>query len=239
MKRRLLIIATLLLAGAVVNVAVAWGCCVFSARGPMGSGNIKVHWDLVHPTTADLAWLDRKGWRPRPQDDHFVYQAASREITGHGLTRKAFFEYAKPRVRSSGVRTGLTPVFAIRNRAGWPLRSLYSEQWSTDPPGYQTYESKFAAATVPIKYQWHGSQQADARPLALWMIWPGFALNTVFWAVLLWLLICGPFVVPRLLRVRQALRVRRGLCPKCAYPMGESSVCTECGCGLPKRARAT
>ena len=43
-------------------------------------------------------------------------------------------------------------------------------------------------------------------------------------------LIPGPFVL------RRFLRVRRGLCPKCAYPMGESSVCTECGKPLAKRA---
>ncbi len=62
---------------------------------------------------------------------------------------------------------------------------------------------------------------------------PGFALNTIFYATLLWLLIPGPFAL------RRFLRVRRGLCPKCAYPMGESSVCTECGGALPKRARTT
>ncbi len=65
----------------------------------------------------------------------------------------------------------------------------------------------------------------------------GSRLGRIAWircrATLLWLLIPGPFAL------RRFLRVRRGLCPKCAYPMGESSVCTECGCGLPKRARTT
>ena len=64
-------------------------------------------------------------------------------------------------------------------------------------------------------------------------IWPGFAINTFFYATLLWLLIPGPFAF------RRFLRVRRGLCPKCAYPIGESSVCTECACALPKRASTT
>ncbi len=44
-------------------------------------------------------------------------------------------------------------------------------------------------------------------------------------------------VIATLVQLRRFLRVRRGLCPKCAYPMGESSVCTECGCELAKRAR--
>ncbi len=73
---------------------------------------------------------------------------------------------------------------------------------------------------------WHlETRVLPLRPLPL-----GFAINTIFYATLLWLLIPGPFVL------RRFLRVRRGLCPTCAYPMGASSVCTECGCGLPKRA---
>ena len=41
-----------------------------------------------------------------------------------------------------------------------------------------------------------------------------------------WLLIGGPFVL------RRFVRVRRGLCPACAYPMGGSGVCSECGKAL-------
>ncbi len=60
----------------------------------------------------------------------------------------------------------------------------------------------------------------------------GFAVNTLFYAALLWLLIPGPVAL------RRFLRVRRGLCPKCAYPMGGSSVCTECGGALHKHGVA-
>ena len=48
---------------------------------------------------------------------------------------------------------------------------------------------------------------------------------------LLWLLLPGPFVL------RRFLRLRRGLCPRCAYPMGMTDTCTECGATLPTRAR--
>ncbi len=57
-------------------------------------------------------------------------------------------------------------------------------------------------------------------------IWPGFAVNTILYAAILWLLICGPFAL------RRFIRVKRGLCPACAYPMGESAVCSECGKAL-------
>ncbi len=74
---------------------------------------------------------------------------------------------------------------------------------------------------------WLGS--SSFRILPLRPVWPGFALNTLLYATLLWLLIPGPFAL------RRFLRVKRGLCPKCTYPMGESSVCTECGCELRAR----
>ena len=59
-----------------------------------------------------------------------------------------------------------------------------------------------------------------ARP-----IWTGFAVNTFFYAMLLWLIIPGPFAVRRL------FRRRRGLCPACGYDLrhGEHEACPECG----------
>ncbi len=63
-------------------------------------------------------------------------------------------------------------------------------------------------------------------------IWRGLAANTLLFAAVLWLLVCGPFVL------RRFVRVKRGLCPWCAYPMGESPTCTECGKPLPNRAVA-
>ena len=51
----------------------------------------------------------------------------------------------------------------------------------------------------------------------------GFAINTLFYAGVLWVLFCGPFAL------RRMIRRRRGQCPACAYPIGQSPVCTECG----------
>ena len=61
------------------------------------------------------------------------------------------------------------------------------------------------------------------RLIPLKPLWPGFAINTVFYAAVLWLLLICPG------RLRRFLRLRRGLCPACAYPIGTSDVCTECG----------
>jgi len=97
-------------------------------------------------------------------------------------------------------------------RAGLPMRSLqgvrargFGMVWrdgAFSPPRW----AKTRFGFVPL------------RP-----IWPGFALNTLFYAAVLWLLIPGPFVL------RRFIRVKRGRCPACAYPMGQSDVCSECG----------
>ena len=55
------------------------------------------------------------------------------------------------------------------------------------------------------------------------IIWPGFAINTMFYAGVLWMVFAFPFVL------RRRRRIKRGLCPACAYPVGQSPVCTECG----------
>ncbi len=60
-------------------------------------------------------------------------------------------------------------------------------------------------------------------------LWLGFAVNTLFYSVVLWLLIPGPFAL------RRFIRVKRGLCPACAYPTGQSDACSECGKPLPGR----
>jgi len=59
----------------------------------------------------------------------------------------------------------------------------------------------------------------------------GFIINTLFYALLLWLLLFTPFAA------RRALRRKRRLCEKCAYPVGVSPVCTECGAVIPSPLR--
>ncbi len=98
-------------------------------------------------------------------------------------------------------------------RFGFPMKSLscyrvdsgmgatWSQSWS--------YAAPFA--------------RSGSYPLPTRLLWSGFLLNSVVYALFLWLPLAG-FVV-----ARRALRLRRGLCPECAYPLGASPICTECG----------
>ena len=84
------------------------------------------------------------------------------------------------------------------------------------------YEASIEGHPPPNSWQF-GLQTSFGRSLPVIPAWPGFAINTVFYAVILWLLFAAPFAL------RRRRRMRRGLCPACAYPVGESPVCTECG----------
>ena len=60
------------------------------------------------------------------------------------------------------------------------------------------------------------------------ILWPGFAINTIFYAAILWLLFFAPF------KLRAWRRGKRNLCRACNYdlrgnPTPGSGVCPECG----------
>jgi hypothetical protein len=51
----------------------------------------------------------------------------------------------------------------------------------------------------------------------------GFAINTIFYAAILWMIFVMPFAI------RRRRRNKRGVCVQCAYPVGTNEKCTECG----------
>jgi len=152
-------------------------------------------------------------------------------------------------VRSMSVTTSPSPPLqrtwdrALRARAGWPLSSLAGERWQAASPVTHLQQAVDAVApraatsapgpeavhvaAFPIQRTTAGGTQYRLAPLR--PIWPGFTINTILYAAVLWLLICGPFVL------RRVIRTRRDLCPACSYPRGESYLCSECGKPLPSR----
>jgi len=97
---------------------------------------------------------------------------------------------------------------------GFPFGSMRIERWRGDP------DSRWFRPTAGHD-GWSLEDQAVPRrilPLR-------FAINTVFYAVILW----GLFAAPLALRRRG--RIRGGRCPKCAYDLrgSDSPSCPECG----------
>ena len=235
MKRRLLTMLIFLLAGAVVNVAVAWGCATWSP--------LRLSSSLVDkPTEVEQNW-----WRTVASPECAPSATAVWRSNGFGCSSllalgdrsgEALFRRDKTGQATFNASVTATMDRVTTIRAGWPYESYSGERWDvgitlmTPIPmlGHQVTTWREAdlqsfAMTFDRPARLGGS---SFRMLPLRPLWPGFLLNTLFYATLLWLLIRGLFALRRL------LRVRRGQCPKCAYPMGESVVCTECGKPVPK-----
>ena len=62
--------------------------------------------------------------------------------------------------------------------------------------------------------------------------WFGVTVNTLIFAG------CLSLVVVTWLPLRNRSRIKRGLCPKCAYPVGTNKRCTECGVTVKSGAAA-
>jgi hypothetical protein len=90
----------------------------------------------------------------------------------------------------------------------------------------------------PLIGSWHVGESALSGKgifgvnthVPLTPIWTGFVVNTLCYATTLWLLFAFRFTL------RRWNCTRRGLCGACAYPIGTSSICTECGAGVRSRA---
>jgi len=130
--------------------------------------------------------------------------------------REALFSGKMPgadqRVRPRAVQLGVT-----RLRAGWPLRSLVG--------------IKVAHMAGGRLVSTHTLWLLDDLTIPYGPIWHAVILNALLYATCFWLPIRGPSVIGGL------IRMKRGQCVKCGYPMGESTVCTECGNPLPMRRR--
>ena len=112
---------------------------------------------------------------------------------------------------------------------GWPIGCLQRDAF---PLRRSEYRSRIAATWNrglvmhrPITFcEYLRFERLPLRPE-----WPWFLVNTLFYAIILWLLIPGPFVV------RRFIRVKRGRCPKCGYdlrgqpPEVGAAGCPECG----------
>src|SRR5262249_11196420 len=105
----------------------------------------------------------------------------------------------------------------IRIRAGWPMKTLEGASWERLR---LSSASKWTENLIVIK--------SSANPASdLWLPTRPLLWETAVDAIAYGALFAALYAIARL--VRRRIRVRRGRCPACAYPVGTSPVCTECG----------
>jgi hypothetical protein len=195
--KRTAILALLLLAGgAVVNVAVAWG--MYFSNG-VGIGRTVTYMDYGKEFVVFARLFHAAGFT------EFRYERTPREPDWP--ERISYIIRYNERYTGDLDETLLahidfhdgepSPKWFVSS--GWPIRTFCASE----------NDRYFDLLRIPYV------------PLAT-----GFTINTLFYALLLWLLFFAPFAA------RRMLRRRRGLCEQCAYPIGVSPVCTECGAAV-------
>ena len=194
MKRRLTKLVVFLLLGAIVNVAVAWACAAWSDHRNIYYFLIMQPVQPSQWPRSEMNWLTQSGWAPSKNGWHAV---PTEPLSALGLHRRAFYELPSAPSGWSGPRE----PFVIRTRAGWPARSLTGAIWFRDvvrarsqsfPRGKKIEAVNALAIEIDIHTQPKGFTWKEHRALPYMPIVPGFAINTIFYAALLWLLTLAP-----------------------------------------------
>ena len=190
MKRRPIAFKLLLflLAGAIINVLVAWGCAAFHMRNSV----VEV---ILCQFDAESRRSMSYGCVPVRAADGSLSLPVFGELVDESSEFKTLgFRYVFTATHTSGsVRT----IYS-----GWPMHSCGRTDSVIDynrpePPKFILFEP----------------------------LWPGFAINTIFYAAILYAL----FAVPG--AVRRRVRIKRGQCASCGYSLCDntSDKCPECG----------
>ena len=213
MKRRLTKLVVILLLGAIVNVAVAWGCATWIV--PLTNDWATWQRQLNTPLRSDY----RKWWATHAPSGFQKEPVAAVRSANVGVTHVSMW---KP--------VAFTPEGTFdydlvkRIRAGLPLRAVEGAYWRAagTPTAGTPKVIPDAAVVLP----------ADRLKILLRPVWPGFAINTVFYAAIVWGLTLGPFTARRL------IRRKRGHCIDCGYDLSHADheACPECGWGRLAKA---
>lgn len=231
-----------LLLGAVVNVAVAWGCVVHANRVTgevMWYANPREHETiaieslrcsgyqqirLLSPIESSINPLQQPTIHPFDSEAWWPADAGGISLrTGEIRTNAPRTRVWKP------TDAGDYMLPARHFAAGWPWLALRASIW---PDPVNAVTGRFATET-----RWGVDLDSDVfntawnlrAPLLLPLrpIWRGSACNILTYSTAIGVAWFGIHSLWR------GTRTRRGQCPACGYPRGTSPVCTECGEALP------
>lgn len=227
MKRRITNLVIFLFLGTIVNVAIAWG---FSLGGTPSDIEVVRGLSRNHPPAWFFQEFTRSGFRRisiqvmpdrRPPFDFLL------DICGviNVADMKPPSRFKVPPSES------LTHGFQYQgDAAGWPLLSVNCEREGQYDRMLNVYDDEeisggFILQPLPPNTTDYWRDRAlPYRP-----IWPGFVINTLLYAVLLWMLTIGPY------QLRCHIRHNRGSCIKCGYDLhhADHKACPECGAEIP------
>lgn len=265
MARRVRTIVVIVTLGAIVNVAVAWGLVWSSGDGTQTRHYFQMKWRIWDYVTFDSWTAFGRAraqcdWDGPDANVMHVNTDMSPSYSGPPLRSDGLDDITTSPIVSGAFRFDQGPLqksvvpkwaepalprllgsdtacyMRIWDLRGWPFLSMVSECDDVQETGMQAGSNNFpvvrhlkgciALPNPPNKYWpwWESPRLLPLRPL-----WPGFAINTMLYAATLWLFWTAPFAL------RRRRRIKRHLCPACAYPVGDSPICTECGAAVQPR----
>lgn len=226
MKRRLFTMAVFLLLGAIINVAMAWGFAV-AAHPPFGHARFYLAspWPEILQDGAVCCEPDHLvGAESLGASSLFSY------VIVENLEKAVHMDGTKPNewslpmwVRPDEFREIHHPTVLIAY--GWPARSMAMKAQQRDTAFVRNEWDLESGLQLSMRMTGPTSGQMP-RAIPLRLTWPGFALNSIFYGAILWLVFFTPDAI------RRTIRRRRKQCPACGYPTGVSPVCTECGAAV-------
>ena len=222
MKRATICIVLFLVLGSIINVAVAWGCAAWSKppTNPSLDEQVRMlrYWGEFE---ADRILLERLGWKSREETPYVEYMLSAMASDAPGVVQRVIEEYPRAKDGRGGCVFAIEQ--ALETRAGWPIFSLQGVVWDQSPKGQPAQWRNYMV--VRLANRPGLLRSTDERWLPFRPMWPGFAINTLIYATLSWLLLGGPF------QLRRFIRHKRGACLKCAYDLRhvDHRFCPECG----------
>jgi len=250
MRRRVFTILLSLLLGAIVNIAVAWGCALWVDAVPLGSSEQwqsgashleQPRWDVMvvegAASTSVFATASRVS-RPGPLPPGASQEEIERhrEDTRRYEAGEPFASWSEPASRVVSVpswsRASHRPTAEEIDRVryteearGWPMRCLLSRHDAKRPGPHAAWGTFVPGWAIDLEKE-QGTlgipRVLPLRPIAL-----GFIINTLLYAAALLLMFIACAYVRRLMRIRS------GRCPQCGYDLrGDlERGCPECGWG--------
>ncbi len=215
-----LILIVALVMGTLINLLVAWTCALLVSPDPAASGLDPSHLNVLRREFFERPGPDPGGIEPGTL---FVSVAHVRP----GVTFMDV-QVVDADLGSDPFR-GPLPYIAV-TRAGWPMHCLECELHHDASRSPTPLPPQVKGGHAFWGWYVRGNRLFVPRMLPWRPLWPGLAVGIAFWTLITALLWLGPVGIIRL------VRWRRWRCTACGYPIGASTVCTECGRTVRRRA---
>ncbi len=219
-------LALFLLLGAILNVAVAW---VITALAEFDDTSLRETRESI----------EHSEW-PRAVPEHWPPHRTAWGAHAFGWRVRMFMGDRFHKDQTTGQLDVSEHFLVYIHEVGWPSVSLQWETWHDftirrNPQVTTSYRFEGQPARtwwrsgIPVSDQRFRFGSRSWKGLPIHPLYFGFAINTIFYATILWLVIPGPFAL------RRRIRRKRGLCVTCGYDLrhAEHEAGPECGLAIP------